>query len=194
MSRLRTALKVLMAGALLASAGYSLSQLRGLAAAKKALAAPGASPEAALAALAASDKSGVVAELLKAQLEQVGRLGGLPGESLQSGPPSSEPPEEPEPEVDAGPPGAQRLFTASGPSSVGSGGGVLIDHKTGRRLVARTSPARRAAAARAAPAEAFSGLLADDLRSRRNRASALLLATVAVAVILVVRARRAMGV
>jgi len=192
MSFPRAALKLLTAGVLLASAGYSLRQLRELASVKKALSAPGATPEDALAALAGSDKSGVVRELIKAQLEQAQRLGALPGEGPGGGPSGAAAPEEP-----AEPPpssGEQRLFTASRRSGAGSGTGVLIDHKTGERMLARPGVPRPAAPPLESARGAFAGVFSDDLRARRNRAYALLVGTVLVGVVLIVRARRALSV
>ncbi|TBR22783.1 hypothetical protein EPO15_07430 [bacterium] len=92
-------------------------------------------------------------------------------------------PEEPPPAD----PGGQRLLSVKrGPSQVGSGSGVLIDHKTGQRLeVGGGSALPR-------PPAALRGLFSDDLNARRNRAYALLLGTAAFAVALVVRARRAL--
>lgn len=179
----RAALKLLTAGAFLASAGYSLHQLRDLGSVKKALSAPGVAPEDALTALAATDKSGVVRELLKAQLDQAQRLGALPGEAPGAAAPEELMPVEPSP-----PSGEQRLFTAGRRSGAGSGTGVLIDLKTGERMLAR--PGALSAARSMAP-PALAGILSDDLLARRNRAYALLVGTVLVGVVLIVRARRA---
>lgn len=190
----RLALKLVMAGVLLASAGYSLRQLRELAALKRELSAPGASPEEALAKLAQTDGSGVVRALVEAQLGQVQRLGGLPeGGAVQSSAPAPEP-SEPAAAADSA---GQRLFSAGaagGSRRTGAGTGVLIDHKTGERLVVRAGSGR-SAAGEASPARPlrpdFRGLTSGDNRSRRNKALALLLATVVAAVLLVLRARRA---
>lgn len=182
MSRLRTALKVVLAGALLASAGYSLSQLRALADLKRELAAPGAAPAEVLARLAGEDKTGVVRELVAAQLEQVRRLGADPGEA-----PGGAPTAGPDAPAPSEPPRAVRREARVGPGS-----GVFIDHRTGERTVVRSAAPRVPTAGLPAVPGALSDFLSDDLRSRRNRAVALLLGTVAVAVLLVLRARRAL--
>lgn len=202
MSVWRRAWRVLTGVALLASAGYAFTQLRRLAAVKKSLSAPGASAEGALAGLAAQDESGVVRGLITAQAEQMKRLGAaLPGEDGASSTPPTPEPDQPPAVAD----GAQRLFTAARPGP-GAGTGVLIDHKTGERHVVQAvrrapapGPGAVPAAARGslvprlpAPPATLRRLFSDDLRARRSRAYALLLGTVAVAVVLVVRARRAL--
>lgn len=193
---MKLALRLLVAAALLASAGYSLLRLRDLAAAKRLLSEPGSSPEAVLARLAQDDRSGAVRALVEAQLEQSRRLSSLPGEG--GGGAVAAPPEPAEP-LSADSRG-QRLFTAGGPPGGRGGTGVLIDLKTGERLTAgargaRPGPAEPRGSGNRSfrPPATLRGFLSDDLTARRDRAYAVLLGTAAVAVFLVARARRVLG-
>lgn len=196
---MRVLLRLVLAAAVAAPAGYGLLQLRELSKVRRTLA-EAQDPSQALAALSGMPGSGAVQELVAAQAAQLSRL----TEAGASGEPASAPPAEPVPEDEAPLPSgsAQRAFTASSPvirlkpgEAPPPGAALLIDHKTGERLaLKKTSRPAGDAALPGLPSlpAPIARAVSDDLAARTKRAYALLLSTAAAAFFLVWRARRAL--
>ncbi|MFC1679689.1 hypothetical protein ACFL2T_05715 [Elusimicrobiota bacterium] len=203
---LRIALKVLLAGSLLASAGYSCYQLRRISGLKAALDSGSASSAEVLDQLAASDSSGVIRELISVHRAQIERLRSLPeGDATPVEAAARARSKPATARRRAPPPGktsGQRLFTASGkvdvfepgqkPPKAGKGTAVLIDHRTGKHYVVKSGSPGRHPASLSLPSlpEGLKLSLSDDLTSRRRRAYALLIGSAGFALVLVLMAAR----